>query len=70
MASPDDPVMRLVGQAAPQLVIPDLIVGNTYNFADIVKRNGMPSVMSVPIQYTVTAAQIQRLGVGPPKKKR
>jgi hypothetical protein len=50
------------------VVVPNLIVGQTYDFADIVHRGGAQSLMSNPKQYTVTQAQMQRIGLGPKKK--
>ena len=63
------PLVKVVtaSYSLPSVVVPNLVVGRTYDFTCIVWRGLLRSVQPPPLHYTITRASGQRLlGVAPP----
>jgi hypothetical protein len=55
--------MVAILNGADQVGVPNLNVGETYQFSNRVLVNRVPSVMSDPVSYTVTAATTQQVSM-------
>jgi len=59
--------MVAVLNGADEVGVPNLVVGQTYQFANrVLDANRIPSPMSSPVSYTVTAATTQQLDIEHP----